>query len=295
MIFRGTATALITPFHQGKPDLEAFARLVEYQIESGIEALVVLGTTGEAATMTAEDKEAVARKAFDVVAGRVPVILGCGDNSTARTLAATRHAFDLGADGALVVTPYYNKPTQEGLKAHYQALDADGAGPIIAYHVPGRTGGSLSAETVAFLANHCPNLVGLKDATGDGFFADQICAYTKAVRPDFALYSGNDDSAFHLVCGGGDGLISVMSNLAPELTGDMVRATLAGDLARGRTLHHQLLGLSKSLFLESNPGPVKWGAKLLGFGDGSLALPLVPPCEAVRHAVEADLCELGLL
>lgn len=295
MIFRGTATALITPFRRGKPDLQAFSNLIEAQLAAGVEGLVVLGTTGEAATMSDDDKTAVLKQALAVAKGKTALIAGTGCNCTARTVERTRTAFELGYDAALVVTPYYNKPTQAGLKAHYGALDACKAGPILMYHVPGRTGGKLDLQTVVDLAAGCPNVAGLKDAGGDCFFSDSVVRFVKTLRPDFALYSGNDDSAFHLVCSGGDGVISVVSNLAPKLTGDMIRATLAGDLAHGRSLHLKLLDLAKDLFIETSPGPVKYGASLLGFGDGSLALPLVPPDEATCTRIKADLMELDLL
>lgn len=295
MLFQGTGTALITPFKNDAVDFDAYGRLIEAQLSGGVEALIVLGTTGEAATMTAAEKRDVIAFAVKTVHGRVPVIVGTGTNCTATTIENTKEAFELGALGALVVTPYYNKPTQAGLTAHFKAVCAAVTGPIIAYNVPGRTGCRLNNDTILALATSCPNLDGIKEATGDQYAADDLLRHVKVARPDFGVWSGNDDAAFHMTLSGGDGVISVVSNLAPKAMSDLIRAARKGDMTEARRLHMALLPLAHDLFIETNPCPVKAGAAALGLCDGSLRLPLVPCTERTRTLVEADLMELNLL
>ncbi len=293
-MFRGTATALATPFRDGAVDFQGFERLLEFQIQAGINGLVVLGTTGEAATMTAQERDQVISFALKQVAGRVPVIIGTGSNNTAVTIESTRRAMELGADGVLVVTPYYNKPTQEGLFQHFSAVARETSAPMVLYNVPGRTGCNMTAQTVLRLAS-ISNILGVKEASGDQYQCDSLIRALKVVRPDFRVFSGNDDQAFHLVCSGGDGVISVLSNVAPAQTCAMMNATLAGDLEAAREMHLRLLPLMKDLFAESNPIPVKFGLSLLGLCSDEMRLPLVQASPSVRQLVEADMLELELL
>lgn len=293
-MFRGAATALITPFRDGAVDFEALTGLLNFQVESGISALVVLGTTGEAATMTPAERDTVIAHSLKVVNGRVPVIIGTGTNNTATAIDLSRRAEELGADGVLVVTPFYNKPNQEGLYRHFSAVAASIRVPVILYNVPGRTGVNMLPETVLRLAADVPNIVGVKEASGDQFQCDRLIRALAVVRPDFRVFSGNDDQAFHLVCAGGDGVISVLSNVLPAQTAAMLSAALGGNLAEARGLHLRLLPLMKDLFHESNPIPVKYAASLLGLCRDELRLPLVPASEATRELVRADLLELGV-
>ncbi len=294
-MFRGTATALITPFCDGAVDYESLGKLLNFQIEGGVNALVVLGTTGEAATMTPAERDEVISYSLKIVNGRVPVIIGTGTNNTATTVELSRRAEELGADGVLVVTPFYNKPNQEGLYRHFKTVADAIKIPMILYNVPGRTGVNLLPETVLRLASDVKNIVAVKEASGNQYQCDSLIRALTVVRPDFRVFSGNDDQAFHLVCAGGDGVISVLSNVLPAETSSMMNAALSGDLAGARKLHLQLLPLMKDLFAESNPMPVKYAASVLGLCRDELRLPLVPACEKTRELVRADLLELNVL
>ena len=294
-MFRGTGTALITPFRDGAVDFEALTGLLNFQIENGVNALIVLGTTGEAATMSGEERDAVITHALKVVDGRVPVIIGTGTNNTTTTIALSQRAEELGANGVLVVTPFYNKPNQEGLYQHFRAVAESIHIPVILYNVPGRTGVNLQPETVLRLAADVENIVAVKEASGDQFQCDRLIRRLQVVRPDFRVFSGNDDQAFHLVCAGGDGVISVLSNVVPAQTAALMNATLQGNIAEARKLHLQLLPLMKDLFHESNPIPVKYAASLLGLCANELRLPLVPASLGTKEVVYADLLELGVV
>jgi len=293
-MFRGTGTALITPFRNGAVDFDALGELLNFQVENGVDALIVLGTTGEAATLTPAERDEVISFALRAVDGRVPVVIGTGTNNTAATVDLSRRAEELGADGVLVVTPFYNKPNQEGLYQHFRTVAESVRIPVILYNVPGRTGVNLAPETVLRLAQ-IENIVGVKEASGNQYQCDSLIRSLQVVRPDFHVWSGNDDQAFHLVSGGGDGVISVLSNVLPAQTVAMINAALGGDVAAARRLHLQLLPLMKDLFNESNPIPVKFAASELGLCSGELRLPLVPAGEKTRELVRADLLELGAL
>ncbi len=294
-MFRGTATALITPFRDGSVDFDALGALLNFQIENGVNALVVLGTTGEAATMTGAERDEVITYSLKVVNGRVPVIIGTGTNNTATTVELSRRAEELGANGVLVVTPFYNKPNQEGLYRHFRTVAESVGIPVVLYNVPGRTGVNLLPETVLRLAADVPGIVAVKEASGNQYQCDSLIRRLAVVRPDFRVYSGNDDQAFHLVCAGGDGVISVLSNVLPAQTSAMMNAALNGDLAEARRLHLQLLPLMKDLFAESNPMPVKYAASALGLCRNELRLPLIPASERTQEIVRADLLELNVL
>ncbi|HRX27234.1 MAG TPA: 4-hydroxy-tetrahydrodipicolinate synthase, partial [Aminivibrio sp.] len=226
-MFGGTGTAVVTPFKEGGVDFESFGRFLNWQIEGGVEFLVVLGTTGESPTVTADERAEIITFAVRTAAGRVPVVIGTGSNSTAGAVALSQQAEALGADGVLVVTPYYNKPTQEGLYQHFKAVAAAIKIPLIVYNVPGRTGTNILPETVHRLSRLL-NVAGIKEAAGDVAQIDTLVRLIKKDRPDFAILSGNDDQAFHLVNSGGDGVISVLSNVMPRETSDMIRLALAG-------------------------------------------------------------------
>lgn len=292
-MFRGTGTAVITPFTENGVDYEAFGKFLNWQIEEGVEFLVVLGTTGESPTVTAEERREIISFALKTAAGRVPVVIGTGSNCTASAVAMSREAEELGAQGVLVVTPYYNKPTQEGLYQHYKALSEALSIPIIVYNVPGRTGCNILPETVHRLSKLL-NVAALKEAAGDVAQIDELVRLIKKDRPDFAILSGNDDQAFHLVNSGGDGVISVLSNVMPRETSDMIRAALAGDVAGARALHHRLFPLMKNLFVEANPIPVKYAAGRLGKCGNVLRLPLVPASAKCMAIIDDSLAECGV-
>lgn len=293
-MFRGTGTALITPFRNGAVDFDALGELLDFQMDNGVDALIVLGTTGEAATLTPAERDEVISFALRAVDGRIPVIIGTGTNNTATTVDLSRRAEELGADGALVVTPFYNKPNQEGLHRHFRTVAESVRIPVILYNVPGRTGVNLAPETALRLAQ-VENIVGVKEASGNQYQCDSLIRSLQVVRPDFRVWSGNDDQAFHLVCGGGDGVISVLSNVLPAQTAAMIDAALGGDVATARRWHQKLLPLMKDLFNESNPIPVKFAAGELGLCRDELRLPLAPAGERTRELVRADLLELGAL
>ena len=289
-MFRGTGTAVITPFTESRVDYEAFGKFLSWQMDEGVEFLVVLGTTGESPTVTAGERTEIIKFALKTVAGRVPVVVGTGSNSTAATVAMSREAEELGAQGVLVVTPYYNKPTQEGLYQHYKAVSDAVSIPIIVYNVPGRTGCNILPDTVHRLSK-LSNIGALKEAAGDMAQIDSLVRLIKKDRPDFAILSGNDDQAFHLVNSGGDGVISVLSNVMPRETSDMIRAALAGDVARARVLHHRMFPLMKNLFVEANPIPVKYAASKLGKCGNVLRLPLVPASAKCMAVIDDSMAE----
>ena len=292
-MFGGTGTAVVTPFKEGGVDFESFGRFLNWQIEGGVEFLVVLGTTGESPTVTADERAEIITFAVKTAAGRVPVVIGTGTNSTANTIALSQQAEALGADGVLVVTPYYNKPTQEGLYQHFKAVAAAIRIPLIVYNVPGRTGTNILPETVRRLSRLL-NVAGIKEAAGDVAQIDTLVRLIKKDRPDFAILSGNDDQAFHLVNSGGDGVISVLSNVMPRETSDMIRLALAGEVEKARELHHRMFPLMKNLFMESNPIPVKYAVNRLGFCRNELRLPLVPASEKCMAVIDESLKECGV-
>jgi 4-hydroxy-tetrahydrodipicolinate synthase len=292
-MFGGTGTAVVTPFKEGGVDFESFGRFLNWQIEGGVEFLVVLGTTGESPTVTADERAEIITFAVRTAAGRVPVVIGTGSNSTAGAVALSQQAEALGADGVLVVTPYYNKPTQEGLYQHFKAVAAAIKIPFIVYNVPGRTGTNILPETVHRLSRLL-TVAGFKEAAGDVAQIDTLVRLIKKDRPDFAILSGNDDQAFHLVNSGGDGVISVLSNVMPRETSDMIRLALAGEVEKARELHHRMFPLMKNLFMESNPIPVKYAVNRLGLCRNELRLPLVPATEKCMAVIDESLKECGV-
>jgi 4-hydroxy-tetrahydrodipicolinate synthase len=290
--FRGSNPALITPFKNGKVDEKAFRKLVNWQIAEGSHGLVPVGTTGESPTLSLEEHMRVIEICVEETKGRVPVIAGTGSNSTAEAIDYTRHARKAGADAALVVVPYYNKPTQDGLYAHFKVI-ADAVDiPIIVYNVPGRTVASISVETLARLARDCRNIVGTKDASAD---LTRPSRQRLASGADFVQLSGEDGTALGFNAHGGVGCISVTANVAPRLCAQFQEATLAGDYAQALKLQDRLMPLHHALFVETSPGPVKYAASLLGLCEAEARLPLVPVVEQTRKAVRDAMVHAGLL
>lgn len=291
-IFKGCATALITPFTAaGDIDYPALDNLVEYQLDNGIDALVITGTTGEASTLTDPEHIAVIARAVKQVRGRVPVIAGTGSNHTEHGVNLSRAAQDAGADALLLVTPYYNKTTQAGLIAHYTATAQAVDIPIILYSVPGRTGMGITPDTMAALSQ-VKGIVGLKDATGDLGYAVKV---RQLCGDRIALYSGNDDVAVPLMSIGGLGVISVLSNIMPRATRDMTAAFLAGDVQKAGRDQVALKGIIDALFMETNPIPVKYAAARMGLCEGYLRMPLVTASEAAQSKMDALLQQHGLI
>ena len=271
-MFSGAFTALVTPFRNGEVDVEALEGMVEFQIQHGVSGLVPCGTTGETPMMSEAEDRVVVETVVRVANGRVPIVAGTGSNSTDMAIKYTKMAQEVGADGSLQVAPYYNKPTQEGLFRHFAAIAESTDLPLVLYNIPGRTGVTISAETMARLAE-IPNVVGVKDST---LSMNMVADVISLCGEDFAVLSGDDPMTLPLVALGGRGVISVASNVAPGAVSDMVRALLEGDWERGRELHYELLPLFRALFVETNPIPVKTAASLLGLCSDEMRLPLVP-------------------
>ena len=271
-MFSGAFTALVTPFRNGEVDVEALENLVEFQIGQGIHGLVPCGTTGETPSMSEAEDRLVIGTVVRVANGRVPVIAGTGSNSTDMAIKYTRMAEEEGADGSLQVSPYYNKPTQEGLYRHFAAIAESTSLPIVLYNIPGRTSVTVSAETTARLAE-IPNIVGTKEATHSMDMASDI---RRLCGKEFDILSGDDSLTLPLMSLGGRGVISVAANVAPAVVSDMVNALLEGDFERGRELHYDLLPLCRALFIETNPIPVKTAASILGLCSDEMRLPMIP-------------------
>jgi 4-hydroxy-tetrahydrodipicolinate synthase len=291
-MFRGSIPALVTPFRDEAFDEGAFRELVEWQIAEGSHGLVAVGTTGESATLVADEHYRVVEVCVEQARGRVPVIAGCGSNSTASAIQNMKAAEERGADAALVVLPYYNRPSQEGLLAHFTALTKASSLPIIVYNVPGRTVTDILPETLARIAE-LPTVVGIKDASGD---LSRVSAHRRLCGGDFAQLSGNDDMALAFLGMGGVGTISVTANVAPRLFAEFHDAYLSGDHGRALELQDRLFPLHKALFSDASPGPVKYAVSCVrpGFPSG-LRLPMTPPSQASRRAVDSALEHAGLV
>jgi 4-hydroxy-tetrahydrodipicolinate synthase len=290
-MFKGSFVALITPFRDGKVDEEAFQSLVEWQIDEGTDGLVPCGTTGESPTLSHEEHMRVTELCIEAVNGRVPVLAGTGSNSTDEAISLTHHAKEAGADGVLVVTPYYNKPTQEGLYRHYRALAEEVDIPIVIYNIPGRSVVDMSVETMSKLAEH-PNVVGVKDATAK---LERVSQQRLAMGPDFIQLSGEDGTALALMAHGGHGCISVTANVAPRACAEFQDACLAGDYGAALVLQDRLMPLHEALFVETSPGPVKFAASLLGKCTAELRLPLAEVSEGTKQRVKSAMQSAGLL
>ncbi|MDX9746288.1 MAG: 4-hydroxy-tetrahydrodipicolinate synthase [Syntrophales bacterium] len=290
-MFKGAIVAIVTPFKNGGIDEEALRKLIEFQIANGTSGIVPCGTTGESATLSHEEHDRVIEITIDAVKKRVPVIAGTGSNSTEEALRLTRHAHEAGADGALVVCPYYNKPTQEGLYLHYKAIAEAAPIPIIVYNIPGRTGINMTPETLARLAE-IPNIVGVKEAAGS---IKQMSDIIGLCDPEFDVLSGDDAFTLPLLALGGKGVISVLSNVAPADMADMVAAFEAGDLAGARRLHHKMIPLIDTLFIETNPGPVKAALSMMGLIEYELRLPLCRMAQGNYDKLKEVMAAYGLI
>jgi 4-hydroxy-tetrahydrodipicolinate synthase len=291
-MFHGSMVALATPMHEdGSLDYASLDRLVEFHIENGTDAIVAVGTTGESATLTEEEHCETISRVVDKAAGRIPIIAGTGSNSTLEAIRLTKCAMQAGADACLLVTPYYNKPTQEGLYLHYKTIAEAVAIPQILYNVPGRTVCDMLPETVSRLAE-IPNVIGIKEATGDMQRAMQIL---DTCGDKLDVYSGDDATALDLILLGGKGDISVTANVAPKMMHDMCTAALQGDREKATSLNETLAPLHKKLFLEANPIPVKWALHEMGFMSPGIRLPLTPLSEHLREELRDAMKQAGIV
>ena len=291
-MFKGSFVALITPMRaDGSFDEKAYAEFVDWQIAEGTNGIVPVGTTGESPTLSHDEHKRVVEIAVAVAKGRIPVIAGAGSNSTEEAIDLTRHAKEAGADAALIVTPYYNKPTQEGMFLHYSAIADSVDLPIIIYNIPGRSVVNMSVETMARLARH-KNIVGVKDSTAD---LQRPILQRLAMGNDFCQMSGEDQTAISFLAAGGHGCISVTANIAPRLCSEMHAAWADGRVKDAMAIQDRLTPLHDSLFCETSPGPVKYAASLLGKTSNRCRLPLAPPGEATQARVRAAMTSVGLL
>lgn len=279
-MFSGSIVAIVTPFQDGRVDEVKLRELVEFQIKNGTNGIVPCGTTGESPTLTHEEHNKVIEICVQAAAGRVPVIAGTGSNSTAEAVELTQHAAKAGADGALVVTPYYNKPMQRGLYLHFKAVADSVEIPIVLYNIEGRTARNIETETVAKLARDCRNIIGVKEASGK---LEQVKAVRDACGPDFVILSGDDALTLAIMDLGGKGVISVAANIVPADISAMIQTYNAGNKDQAKVLNDKLAPLIKALFLETNPIPVKKAVELLGLCSGEVRLPL---CEMEEENIE---------
>ena len=290
--FAGSCTALVTPFKNGAVDADSFCKLVDFQIENGTAGLVPVGTTGESPTLSHEEHDLVVELCIKQAAGRVPVIAGAGSNSTAEAARLAEHAASAGADAVLIVSPYYNKPTQAGLYAHFAAVAATVDVPVIVYDIPGRSIVRVNDDTLARLASDFNNISGIKDATAD---LVRPTAVQNLLGNDFMQLSGEDATVLPYLAAGGHGCISVTANIAPKLLSEMHAAWWAGDIKTAQTIHQKLLPLHDAMFCEASPGPVKYAASLLGICAAETRLPLCEIADSSKAQVKAGLVSAGLL
>jgi 4-hydroxy-tetrahydrodipicolinate synthase len=288
--FEGAIPALVTPFRGGAIDMDALRRLVEMCIDGGVAALAPCGSTGESATLTHAEHPQVVKAVVEMAKGRVPVIAGTGSNSTAEAIALTKAAKEAGAAAALMISPYYNKPTQEGIYRHYEAVARATRLPIIVYNIPGRTASKIEATTIARLAE-LDEVVGVKEATGS---LDEVQEVVRLCGDRLAVYAGDDALTLPILAVGGSGVISVIANLLPRESQEVVTAALGGDWNRARELHYRLLPLMRALFLETNPIPVKAALHAMGVTSDELRLPLLPMSDAPRQKLLAAMKSYGL-
>lgn len=289
--FQGSFPAVITPFRDGKVDLKAFEAFLEWQLAEGTNGLVPCGTTGESPNLSVDEFSSVVSTAVKVAKGKVPVIVGTGSNSTQHAIETTQLAQKLGAAAALVVTPYYNRPTQEGLYLHFRAIAQATKLPIFIYNIPGRSAVDMTVDTMARLSR-ISNVIGVKDATAN---IQRVTQQRLACGPDFVQLSGEDGTALAFNAHGGVGCISVTANVAPRLCADFQKACLAGEYARARELHERLMPLHEELFCETSPAPVKYALSVMGKCEADCRLPLAPLSEASRARIRAALTKAGLV
>lgn len=290
-MFKGSITALITPFKNGRVDEEALTTFVDWQVREGTHGLVPTGTTGESPTLDYDEHKRVIALTIEAARGRIPVMAGTGSNSTTEAIELSRYAEKAGADALLIVTPYYNKPSQEGLFQHYKAINDAVGIPIYIYNIPGRSIVDMSIATMARLYE-LKNIAGVKDATANIARVSQTRA---ALGSDFIQLSGEDATALAFIAHGGHGCISVASNIAPRLCADFQNACLKGDFAAALKLHDHLMPLHDVMFIETNPGPVKYIASRLGLCSADMRLPMVPVTEEAKKALDAAIAKVGLL
>lgn len=290
-MFSGSMTAIITPFRDGRVDGEALERLVEFQVQNGTSAIVPCGSTGESSTLSHAEHAEVVRLVVKLVRGRIPVIAGTGSNSTSEAIALTRAAQEAGAAAALLISPYYNKPTQEGIYQHYRSIAEATRFPLIVYNIPGRTASKIEATTIARLAE-LKEIVGLKEATGS---LDETQEAIRLCGDKVEVYSGDDSLTLPIMAVGGVGVISVVANIMPKESAQMVAACRRGDWDTARRLHYELLPLIRALFLETNPIPVKAAVAMMGYCQDELRLPLLPMSDAARAKLRAVMEQFGLL
>ena len=290
--FAGSCTALVTPFKNGAVDADSFCKLVDFQIDNGTAGLVPVGTTGESPTLSHEEHDLVVELCIKQAAGRVPVIAGAGSNSTAEAVRLAEHAATAGADAVLIVSPYYNKPTQAGLYAHFAAVAAAVDVPVIVYDIPGRSIVRVNDDTLARLASDFTNISGIKDATAD---LVRPTAVQNLLGNDFTQLSGEDATALPYLAAGGHGCISVTANIAPKLLSEMHATWWAGDIKTAQTIHRKLLPLHDAMFCEASPGPIKYAASLLGICAAETRLPLCEIAHSSKAQVKAGLVSAGLL
>jgi len=287
----GSIVAMVTPFKDGKVDWESLEGLVEFHIKNGTHGIVPCGTTGESATLSHQEHDDVIKAVIKAVKKRVPVIAGTGSNSTEEAIRLTREAEKSGADGALLISPYYNRPTQEGIYQHYKKVAASVGIPLIVYNIPGRTGSKIEPETLARLSE-IKNVAGVKEATGS---VDQAIDVVRLSKAGFGVYSGEDSLVFSLMALGGKGVISTVANIVPKEMAELAQACLKGDWEKGRKLQFQLVPLIRTVFIETNPIPIKTALSLMGKCRGDLRLPLTPMSEGNLEKLKTAMADFGLL
>lgn len=290
-MFTGSIVAIVTPIKDGKVDKEGYKKLVEFQIENGTDGILTCGCTGEPATLSMQEHKDLIKYTVDIVDGRIPVLAGTGSNNTEEAIELTSFAKQAGCDAALIITPYYNKPTQKGLYLHYKKIAESVDIPIILYNVPSRTGISISPETVANLSK-IKNIVGIKEAGGS---LDQVCKIISLVERDFIVLSGDDSLTLPIIAAGGKGVVSVAANIVPKDMSEMVKSALSGDFEKARQIHYKLFPIFKVLFIETNPIPVKTALSIMGMIKAEWRLPLTSPSEESFAKIEKTLKECGVI
>ena len=290
-MFSGSIVAMVTPFRGGKVDWENLAALVDFHVESGTTGIVACGTTGESATLNHAEHLDVVKAVVKAARKRIPVIAGTGSNSTQEAVYLTQEAEKAGADGALLISPYYNRPTQEGIYQHYKKVAESAGIPLIVYNIPARTGSKIEPETLARMAQ-IKNIAGVKEATGS---VDQAIDVMRLSHGQMAVYSGEDSLTFSLMALGGKGVVSTVANIAPRAMADLTQACLRGDWDKGRELQFKLLPLIRSLFIETNPSPVKTALSLMGKCTPELRLPLTPMSEGALKTLKKAMSDFGLI
>jgi len=291
-VFHGSLVAMVTPFRNGKVDEAKVRELVEFHVTNGTDALVPCGTTGESPTLSHDEHKRLVEIVVEAAAGRIAVVAGTGSNATAEAIDLTKHAARAGARGALVVNPYYNKPTQEGLYRHFRAVAESVSLPILVYNIQSRTAVNIETETMARLARDCQNIVGVKEASGS---LDQMSQVIAACGPDFAVISGDDNITLPLMAIGGAGVISVIANIVPRETAELTHAALEGDWKRARDLHYRLFPLARAAFLETNPIPIKEAMAMAGMLEPEFRLPMCRMSDTNRERLRAILKPYGLV